>query len=432
MNTLKKGNGLIIGFFTDTYFPQINGVSENVKTSAEALRKRGHTVYIFAPKVKGYKDTDTFVIRFDSIRYLKNPEQRFGHPNSISHFVKLTNKKFDIIHCHAGLSLNLLGLQIAIMKGVPIVLTYHTLFTEYAHYFLKGKVVTPGIIKRISKLLCNISDVVIAPSSKIETVLHSYSVRKPILIVPGGIDIEKFSTSKSGFLYKKLGIPKNSKIVLYSGRIGKEKNIQFLLEAFKKIVDLEGNAAFVLVGDGPEKKHLERKVMELGIGKSIFFTGFIEPELMPKVYKDAYVFLFSSLTETQGLVVAEAQAAGVPVIALKDDAISEMVIEGETGFLTDSEVDDFSKKALLLLTDEKKRNEFSKNAKKRMAQKFSQDLQAAALEEIYQKLVLHYNLHPKLVKRLRKTLIPKVGVLKGMVKKLPGAKLILTKIPRIY
>ncbi len=432
MNTLKEDKKIVIGFFTDTYKPQVNGVTENVETTAKNLRKRGHKVYIFAPKVKGYKDEDSDVIRLDSVRYMRVPDQRLGHPNSISHFLKLTNKKFDVIHCHGGGSINLLGYQVAVIRSVPLILTYHTLFVQYAHYILKGKIITPGMIKRMSKLFCNMSDVVIVPSSKVEDELLSYGVSKPILIIPGGVDVKRFSKGDSTYLRKKFGISTDKKILLYAGRLGKEKNVEFLIDVFQKILKKEKNTAFFIVGDGPEKNNLIIQAKKHGIFESIIFSGFISQDHMPDVYASADIFMFASLSETQGLVVAEALAAGIPVVALSDEAVCEMVDHKKTGFISENSPDEFAEYALQLLRDDTLRNEFSANARGYIAQNFSAEGQSADLEIVYKKLITYYALNPKLIQRLRKRFLPRLIIFKSLIKKAPGVQEFLAKISRIY
>lgn len=433
MNTLREDKKMVIGFFTDTYRPQVNGVTENVETTAENLRRRGHKVYIFAPKVKGYIDKDPDVIRLDSVRYVRVPDQRLGHPNSISHFLKLTNKKFDVIHCHGGGgSINLLGYQVAVMRGVPLILTYHTLFVQYSHYILKGKVITPSMIKRMSKLVCNMADVVIVPSSKVEDELLGYGVSKPILIIPGGIDARKFSNGDKKYLRNKFSISDEKKIILYAGRLGKEKNVSFLINAFQKVLEVEKDVIFLIVGDGPEKKTLIAHAKKHGIYDHILFSGFIPQDHMPDVYASADVFTFASLSETQGLVVAEAAAAGVPVVAVSDKAICEMVQHKKTGFVSGQSPEEFAEYVVQILRNNTLRNEFSVNAKKFMVQNFSAERQSIDLEEAYMKLFKYYALNPKLIQKLRKRFLPSLITLVSLIKKVPGAHEFLTKIPRIY
>lgn len=431
MNTSREDKKIIIGFFTDTYKPSINGVTQSVEMTAENLRKKGHTVYIIAPKVKNYKDADPHVVRLDSVRYVREPEQRLGHPNSLSHFIALTGKKFDLIHCHGGGSLNLLGFQIATMRGIPLVFTYHTLFTQYAHYILKGKIITPKLIKKMSELYCNLCDVVIAPSVKVEKELIDYGVHKPIVIVPGGTDTNFFSKGDTKYLKNYLGISKDKKILLYAGRLGKEKNVEFLLDVFKNVTLNNKQAVFVIVGDGPEKKKLEKKAQELGISQNVLFAGFIEKKHMPDVYAGSDIFIFSSLTETQGLVVEEAQAAGLPIVAVSDPAINEMILHDKTGFVSENAPELFATNVLKLLQDESMRKNFSKNAKNYASAHFSVQNQVEELEIIYEKLIAYYRIHPKIAKRLRNGTMPSILLLKRILRKIPMVKSLMIKLPKI-
>ncbi len=388
-----------IGFFTDTYRPQINGVVENVDLSARELRARGHKVYIFAPKMSGYKDKDPHVIRLNSVRILKNPEERLAMPLPTKGFRDMLRIDLDIVHAHGGGTMSLLGYQLAVVKGLPFLLTYHTLYTEYLHYFLKGKVITSDMVKRASRVFCNLCDSVIAPSHKIEKELLKYGVSKPILVVPGGIDVSRFQNQPKGYLREKLNLKENDKILLFTGRLGQEKNLGLLLKAFKIIAKVPG-CYLVLVGDGPERKRLETMVQNANLESRVFFTGFIAENDIPKVYADSDLFLFTSKTETQGLVVAEALASGLPVVAVEDEAIGEMVKEGVNGYLTKNKPEDFSDKVIFLLKNPTMRKTMGEKAKLEIKKNFTIHKQAETLEKIYKEVRLFQKKNPRSVVKL--------------------------------
>src|SRR3989344_5409870 len=287
-----------IGFFTDAFLPQPNGVSTSVNESAKELERRGHEVFIIAPKFPGYTDQETNVIRIPSVRVSKQPETRLGLSLPNRSLKKILSIEFDIIHGHSGGPVTLLGWEIARLKKIPFVGTYHTLWNRYTHYFLKGKIVTPKMMEKATKICANRIDHLIAPTKRVEKELRSYGVKAPISVVPSGIDVEKFRRTEPGILRKKL----------------------------------------------------ERLANRLEIQKRVHFLGEIGAQDIHKVYADATVFVFSSTTETQGLVILESLSAGVPVVAV-DDPAYECIKNGENGFLVRYDKKEFASKVLLLIGD---------------------------------------------------------------------------------
>ena len=373
-----------IGFFTDAFFPQPNGVSTSVLDSAKALEKLGHEVIIIAPKYPGYKDRKN-VIRLTSLKVYKQPEMRMALTLPEPSLRKVLSIDFDIIHGHSGGPVTLLGWEIARSKNIPYVMTYHTLWSKYTHYFFKGKVLKPKVFERISRISGNRCDLVVAPTERVKDELIKYGIKKQIDVIPTGIELGKFENVKKGFLRKKLGIKEKDKILLYVGRLAKEKSVDFLIRMFQYVQNEEKNCVLVLVGDGPDKKKLTRMIRKFPEGK-IFLSGFLKPEDMPQVYSDADLFVFASKTETQGLVVPEALASGLPVVAIKDEAFEYIVKNGENGFLVEPEEKEFAAKVLEVLKG-RKYDEYKYNARISV-KNYSVEEMAKKLEAIYSSLLL--------------------------------------------
>lgn len=373
-----------IGFFTDTYLPQLNGVSIFVGAWAGELEKLGHKVYIIAPNYPNYKDKKN-VIRLTSFRFMKQPEMRLGLYLPGRSMYKISKINFDIIHGVAGGTVSNLGLIIAKLRRVPFVFIYTTKYTHYTHYFLKGRIIKPKMMEKAIRIFCNRCGYVIVHMPKIKDELVSFGVKKPIVVIPSGVDIDKFSKQKKGFLREKTGI-KNGKILLYVGRLGKEKSVDFLLKVLKIIHEEDQAVNLVIVGDGPEKDNLKKLAEELNIAKKIFFTGLINTIEMNKVYADADIFVFASQTETQGMVILEALVSGLPVVAVKD-AVYDGVIQNKiNGALVDNDPRKFAATCLRILNNESYRKELSENAVKSM-RNFSLSASAKSLEKLYEKLV---------------------------------------------
>lgn len=375
-----------IGFFTDAYFPQVNGVVTSVHQTAEELRRRGHTVYIVTSRYPNYKDKEDYVIRLSSMPFVKKINVRLGTHLPEKTLFDLYKKKFDIIHGHSGGTISLVGLEVATLKRIPFVFTHHTLLTHYTHYFFKGLVVRPKMMEMVTRIFCNRCNLVIAPSEKIKNEIGLYGVKRPIVVLPTGINPEEFTGIKSGFLKNKLNLKSNKRILLTVGRLGKEKSIDLLVRAFKLASDHDENLIFVIVGDGPEKKTLRSLGKKLGINDRIYFLGNINAKDMPKIYKDADVFLFASTTETQGLVILEAMASRVPVIAVADPAVEEIIKDKINGIISSENLEEFGAKLQDLLEDKGYREKLVREGI-RTVDRFSLSKIVDKLEDIYKSLI---------------------------------------------
>ena len=377
-----------IGIFTDGYLPQLNGVAVSVKNSEDALRKRGHEVYVVAAKYPKLEKESKYIIRLNSIPIIKEWNLRMGTHLPEKALFDISRIKFDIIHGHSGGPISFLGFEYAKFKRIPYVFTYHTLFRKYTHYFLGGKVLKPKMTELASKLFCNYCDYIVAPTESIKNELLSYGVTKPIAVIPSGIDIEKFNVKEKGFLKAKLGISEEQKILLYVGRFAKEKSVDFLINAFKFIAEKNENAVLVLVGVGSakEEKSLKSLITKLNLGKKVYFTGAVSQADIAKAYADGYVFVFASESETQGMIMPESLASGLPVVVVKDEAFEGVIIDGENGLVASRDYQDFAEKTLTLLNNQTLREEMSKKAKL-SAKKYSIEKNAERLEMLYLSLV---------------------------------------------
>ena len=393
-----------ICFFTDFYLPDPNGVAENVALSAKSLEARGHTVYIAAPRHPGFKDKDEHILRLPAVKVKKNPEFRLFVPVPAKDFGKLTGMKADIFHGHAGGTLTIFGWELARIKDIPYVFTYHTLLNRYTHY-VPGNVLSPKVAEVASRVYCNLTDHIIAPTSRVKKELLSYGVEKPISVIPGGIDLQRFKNRSRGYLKTKLRLPKEAKILLYVGRLGKEKNVDFLLKAFKIIQNERKDTWLVIAGDGPEKQSLESLTKKLKVTDRCVFLSVVGRDKIPLVYAGADLFVFASTTETQGLVVPEAMASGLPIVAVRDEAFEGMIVNGETGFLVDENREEFAKQVLLVLEDQGLREQLSESARKHVENHFSAENQAEALEQIYMEVIEEHRSKKRAIAYLKQKLL---------------------------
>jgi len=375
-----------VGFFTETYLPHINGVSISLYNTKKELEEKRNKVYIFAPTLPGHIESQEDVIRLPSLKvFSAGHEQRMALPIPNETFRKMLTVKLVLVHAHGGGLFSFLGYQLALAKGYPFVLTYHAFIKHYTHYFLKGKLVNPKMIETGSRVFCNQADIVIVPSPKMKKELLRYGVTKPIEVVPNAIALESFGRVEKGYLRKKLSLSDKQVVLLTVSRLGKEKNIGFLLRAFAHIAKENSNSVLVIVGDGPEKEPLSRLASRLKLQDRVFFTGMIDKEDMPSVYADADIFLFASVSETQGMVVPEAAASGLPLVVVEDEAFTGAIEDGKNGFETRMNLKDFAEKTLSLINDKEKREEFGLYSKKLITKNFSNEKIVSELIKVYEK-----------------------------------------------
>jgi 1,2-diacylglycerol 3-alpha-glucosyltransferase len=374
-----------IGFFTDVYPPQINGVATTVEELRGSLVARDHKVYIVVPSYPKFKDICPNVLRLRSVRLWKNPELRVSYMFPDKILQKVLQLDVDIVHGFSGGATPSLGLTLAKLKRKPYVFTYNTRWTKYTHYILKGRVIKPKAVEQMVKLYCNVCTHIIAPAQYVKDELISFGVKKPITVIPNGVNIVKFKPLRNNNLKEKLGLKENDKIVLCVARLAKEKSIDFLIRTFAKFSKDNPNAYFVIAGDGPERASLLKLIEKLKISNKIFLLGMIPYNDIPQIYNGADVFIFASQTETEGMIVPEAMSSGLPVLAVRDRVFEQFIESGKDGFLVEKNEEVFNDYLNRLLKDGNLRAEMGKNARSKIEQ-FSLDEIAKRFENLYKQI----------------------------------------------
>lgn len=350
-----------IGMFSDSYRPYTSGVVRSVETFTTELHKMGHKVFIFAPNYPNCKD-EQGVYRFFSVPSPTNREFTLAVPFSLGLWSKLKKLNLDIIHVHSPFLLGRLGARWAKRLGIPLVYTYHTLYDKYLHYVPLGQNFTKGITERITIDFCNQCDRVIVPTTIIKKLLLEKGVQTPVEVVPTGIHTLEFKTADNMWLREKYSISHHTKVLLFVGRLGQEKNIDFILESYQQLIVSNPDTVLVLVGSGSEEDRLKEKVIQLGLTKKVIFTGRLSKEDTMKSYAGADIFVFASVTETQGLVITEAKAAGLPVVAVDAFGVSEMVRDNEDGYLCPLNLEFFTSRIKTLLNNSHLRKKMGQKA----------------------------------------------------------------------
>ena len=335
-----------IGIFTDTYPPYINGVSTSIAMLEKALKKKGHQVFIVTvnPNEFEYSFSDK-VIRIPGI-----PIGIYDYRLSGIYPLKTINKikewNLDIIHSHTEFGVGTFARIMAKQLDIPLVHTYHTMYEDYVHYITKGYFnnASKKIVEYLTKFYCDkTANELIVPTKKTYDLFKKkYGYARSVHIVPTGIDVEKFYRENNNQeealkLKHELGFKNDDFIILFVGRMGLEKNVDFLIRAQKEIVKKNKHIKLMLIGDGPDIDSLKELSKENDLEQYIKFVGRVPWEEISLYYQIPNVFTSASKTETQGLTILEAMAASVPVIALNDDAFNEVIVDDLNGFLFNDE-----------------------------------------------------------------------------------------------
>jgi len=389
MNKINsRKSTLRIGIFTDSYHPYISGVVRSIELLKEELESRGHEAFIFAPNYPtASQSQERNVFRFFSI---PAPTQRnFYLPIPFSPRLPflVNTLKLDVVHVHSPFLLGSLGTIIAKRFNLPLIFTFHTLYHFYAHYLPFGKSVSAEIIKKWNKSFCNRCDLIIAPSLFVKMLIEEYGITKPIDVIPTGINNAYYAASNGGkeWLKKRFNLNHEDRVLLYVGRLGKEKNINFLIDAMEDIVITMPRVKLLIVGTGIEESSLKILCYQKNLQQNVLFCGRLSDSELLKCYAGADIFTFASQSETQGLVVGEAKAAGLPVVCRYSPCLSEIIVNGKDGFLVHTR-QDFVEKIKYLLDNEFIRDAMGKKAKIN-AIRYSSEILAKEMLQRYQKAI---------------------------------------------
>jgi len=382
-------NILNIGFFTDSYKPYMSGVVRSIELFTGELKRLGHQVYIFAPDYPEVKRGGG-IYRFKSLPVPTNPGYRLAIPFSKSVVRNVRELELDIIHSHTPFLMGWLARYLARKLDLPLVFTYHTLYEKYAHYAPVGKELSRKFAVKYSKDYCQSCDLVVVPTEFVKDVLKGYNITSTLDIIATGLNLLPYREKDGKWVREKYGITDNDRVLLFVGRLGQEKNVTFLLKAFKKVTNELSDVKLMLVGDGPERKNLEMLSGELLIRDKVIFAGTHPPEGVVDYYLAGDLFVFPSVTETQGLVTLEAMAGGLPVVAVNAAGSRTMVDHEINGLLTKNELSSFTEAIVDLLTDETRYQNMSKNALKK-AEMFSITAMTEKLLTTYSNIISSRN-----------------------------------------
>ena len=387
-----------IAIFSDSYRPEINGVVTSVDTVCDELRRQGHEVYIFAPRYFGRKDENPWHVRFPSIPFPfpQMKERRVSLPwgGALRKFGKLG---IDVIHSQVPGTIGIYALIASWLWRVPHVHTYHTHYMEYTHYVPFGLAISRRAVIWIARHFCGRCQHVISPSHGMREAIQEHGVDAPISVIPTGIDmrIERPNQTLSNLL-EKYGFGDQIRIagkrlLVSVGRLGREKNIRYPIRALA-IIKERHDIHLLMIGNGPDRGEIEELIDRLGLADRVTLLGYLEHEDVFALIKHCDLFVFASVTETQGLVLLESMSVGTPIVAVAGIGVSDL-LEHDTGrFATRSSMVDFTNAVDQMLSDDELLQRKSAEALNR-AHEWSEESQALKIIQIYEDSIQEFQQH---------------------------------------
>jgi len=351
---------------SDVYFPRINGVSTSMETFRREFIAAGDQVTLVVPDYPGAAP-EPGIIRIPSHRLPLDPEDRRMELGAI---LKMTEEirqlGVDLIHIQTPFIAHYAGTALAKRLNIPCIETYHTLFEEYFHHYIPflPRPLLRALTRVFSKRQCNDVTGLIVPSTAMAERLQSYGVAVPFRVVPTGIPLDQFGQGDGSSFRARLGLAPETPMALFVGRVAGEKNIDFLLHAHRQALDLVPDLHLVIAGEGPALPGLQNLAKELGTAQQVSFVGYLHRRNeLPACYAAADAFVFASRTETQGLVLLEAMAEGIPVVSLAIMGTRDILAPGRGCVVPDDSPEAFARELADLLLDAERRQRLAREAR---------------------------------------------------------------------
>lgn len=379
---------MTIGFFTCNASPLLNGLAVSIQQFARHLRRLGHRVFIFAPRYPDCPEGEPDTYRFPSLRVPTHHRYALPIPVVAVRLHRLIPRLgLQVIHVHHPFLVGPYACRLARRLGIPCVFTYHTLYEHYAHYVPVVSPMAARIAEARSYAFANRADLVIAPTSGVQERLRSHGVTTRMEVIPTGIEPPGEPEESKTQIRRRLGVSEDGPVLLYIGRLAREKNLDLLLRAVHAAVRVAPNLTLLIVGEGDEERSLQRLAAHLDIADRVRLVGSVPHQAVGCWYRAADLFVFPSVSETQGLVVLEAMAHGLPVLAVRSVGTSDFIIDGVNGTLADDAEDDFIRRLLTLLRDGVSLHRYAEQGRAR-AMQMTAEASAIKLLKAYEGLLV--------------------------------------------
>lgn len=377
-----------ICMFTNTYLPHVGGVARSVFTFTKDLKKMGNDVFVIAPE---YPDSDRRseigrnVLRVPAIQNFNGSDFSVRLPVPFIIDDAIDNFKPDIIHSHHPYLLGDAALRAAGRRRLPLIFTHHTLYEQYTHYVSEDSDAMKHFAIHLSTEYANMCSSVVVPSLSIARLIKKRGVTTPVVEIPTGVDISFFSEGQGRQFREEFRIPRDTFVIGHLGRLAPEKNLGFLARAISDVMGDLPNSRFLVVGEGPSKEEIIQTFRKKGFEDRLTMAGKLAGTRLRDAYHAMDLFVFASKSETQGMVLTEAMAAGLPVIAIDAPGAREVVSSSENGILLpwDASEHIFSNTVSDAILDPDKISRWRKFALK-TAQQFDRKKSAEKLYRLYE------------------------------------------------
>ena len=377
-------------FISDVYFPRVNGVSTSIETFRRNLQALNHTVHLIAPDYLLPSSDEAGVTRVPSRSIPFDPEDRLMRYHGVlSQLETLRNEHYDIIHVQTPFVAHYLGVKLSGLLDIPCIETYHTFFEEYLYHYipLVPRPLMRWLAKRFSRHQGNRLNGMVVPSNPMQAILRAYGIKTPMQVIPTGLEPHSFELGDRDAFRASHGIAPDRPMLLFVGRVAHEKNIGFLIKMVAQVKLRMPDVLFVIAGEGPAKESLALEVQKYGLHENVLFIGYLNRLTeLNSCYRAADIFIFSSRTETQGLVLLEAMAQGVAVVSTAELGTRDVLKEGKGVWIAEEEVADFSDKVVKLLQAKPLREALGEAART-YAHQWSARQQASRMVNFYQTML---------------------------------------------
>lgn len=322
-----------IVIFTNTYIPHVGGVARSVEAFVTEYRKLGHRVLVVAPEFAEMPEHEPDVVRIAAIQNFNATDFSVALPFHDKLSQVLDEFKPDIVHSQHPFLLGMSALRTARYRKLPLVFTHHTLYEQYTHYVPGDSQTMQHFAIALATRYANLCDQVIAPSQSIADLLQERGVTSPVNVIPTGVYLEKFATGDGNLVRRQLGIPADALVIGHLGRLAPEKNLEILSQAVADAIGAHSKAHFLVVGAGPSEQLVRQIFAEAGKADRLHMAGVLQQQSLTDALHAMDIFGFASTSETQGMVVTEAMAAGLPVVAFDAPGVREVVVNDKNGLL---------------------------------------------------------------------------------------------------
>lgn len=351
---------------SDVYFPRVNGVSTSIATFRQECARLGCRIDLLAPDYGHAVARELGVIRIRSRAVVLDREDRMMHFGALMEAATRLGPDYDLIHVQTPFLAHYAGVRLARRWRVPVIATYHTFFEEYLYNYIPflPRSLLRALARAFSRSQCRALDGLVVPSTPMLETLRRYGITTPATVIPTGVEAREFACGHGGAFRARHAIPPGRPVLLFIGRTAHEKNIGFLIRVVQRVRAVVPEVLLLVAGEGPARGKLERQVKAARLQHHVRFVGYLSRRYdLKDCYSAADVFVFASRTETQGLVLLEALASGLPAVSTAVMGTKD-VLHGTRGTLVaPDDVEEFAARVVLLLRDARLRSRLGRAAR---------------------------------------------------------------------